>query len=71
MSRNILSLPFDQAVRRAAFQNRKHDMRNGNVGVPFDVYLEEAEYILRTTGENWVPEFPWMSHIKVEKNSET
>lgn len=32
------------------------------------LYLEEAEQILKETGENWMPDFPQHHHIIIERN---
>lgn len=72
---------MEDLVLKAAKQNLDRDVRRGlmyAVGkcpkvtcwedCPEDerrLYLEEARYLIKETGENYLPEFPDHEHIKV------
>lgn len=58
-----IALPMEEAVELAVKENIERDRRCGllkSIFVSPDeraVYEEEAEYLLRTTGENYEPEY--------------
>jgi hypothetical protein len=64
-----LDLPLEEAVVAAARQNRNYDRGIGEFGVPWELYLKEARYILNLTGENWAPESPDLPLIRVKRNN--
>lgn len=59
----VLALSFDEAVSKAALQNYEIDCRRGLLSDEWDtvskIYLEEAEYLLKETEENYLPEFDY------------
>lgn len=66
---------MDKAVELAAKENHERDVhltRLKDTG-PWDkvkkVYLDEAEYLLKNTGENWAPELPQHHYITVTGNT--
>ena len=51
-----LILPLEQAVIAAAYQNMITDQENDpDTEVSWDIYMEEAEYLMKNTGENYQP----------------
>jgi hypothetical protein len=49
-----LYLPIEQAISVAAYQNMLVDMKNDpDDSTPWEEYVEEATYLLSTTGENY------------------
>lgn len=58
---------IDDAMRAAANQNFDRDMRLGldPTTDQLAVYMEEARYILDLNGENYVPDYPDHTHIKI------
>ena len=68
MSKNIVELPLEEAIVAAATQNRLLDVSMGEDWVPWDLYLEEARYLLTQTGENWMPEDPDLPLIRLKRD---
>jgi hypothetical protein len=66
-----ITLPLKQAVELAVKENIERDRRCGlleSVLVSPDeraIYEKEAEHLLRTTGENYTPEYADHHHIMV------
>lgn len=66
-----IELSFNEAVELAVKQNIERDQRHGLISDPISeeeksIYREEAEYILKETGENYQPDFPDHQLIKVK-----
>lgn len=75
MSNSLLSFSKDslsEAIELAAKENFERDsavIGLGDTG-PWnevkELYLEEAEYLLRKTGKNWEPELPHHHYITIK-----
>lgn len=63
--------PFQEAVERAAKQNYERDKREGD-NTPWEevksLLIEEATFLMKTDGENWLPEAPDTEHICLLKD---
>lgn len=61
--------PLKEAIELAAVQNLQRDIRLDleEDESALDIYREEAKYLLKTAGENYLPEFPDTEHICVSK----
>ena len=66
-----ITLPIGEAVELAVKENIERDRRRGLLKSIFvspverAIYEEEAKYLLRTTGENYTPEYADHHHIMV------
>ena len=64
-------LPLAEAIEVAAKQNFERDQRVEQFGQSMswpevaEIYREEAQYLLETTGENYLPDYDDHPHIKV------
>lgn len=68
-----LELPFDEAIKKAAYQNFQTDVNQKLIPSRKwfkqeirDMYLKEATFLLQETGENYLPVYG-ESHIVVKK----
>jgi hypothetical protein len=73
-----LKLPLKEAIEAAVKQNIERDRRmEKEIGetdlmpdpLPqdeLDLYYEEVRYLLETTGENYLPDYPDHPHVVIE-----
>lgn len=73
---NIVTLPFSDALELAVKENIERDRRVGLLKSPLvspddrAMYEEEAEHLLRTTGENYEPEYADHHRIVVANDTD-
>lgn len=73
---NSVTLPMKEAIELAVKENIERDRRCGLLKGTLSqderaIYEEEAKYLLRTTGENYTPEYADHHHITVANDIKT